>query len=294
MNCIEANKIPITEILSSVYNCRPESQSGNKLRYFSPVRNERTPSFFVTPGTNRWIDFGANKKGGSIDLVCELSNVDVTSAIHIIEKMRPSNIKVKFDPKMKNSKMRIEKVREITSISLIKYLEKRSISFSIAFKYLKEVTYFVNGKCYYALGFKNDLGGWELRNGIKSERFPKGFKGGILPKTITTIPGIKHDTLNLYEGFFNFLSCIEFFRTNPQYDSIVLNSLVNLHKVDLNKYERINLWLDNDEPGINAANKVITDHGNAHNLSQMYYPDFNDFNDFIIEENKIKNNKHNE
>lgn len=292
MNCNEANKIPITEILSSVYNCRPESQSGNSLRYFSPVRNERTPSFFVTPGINRWIDYGANKKGGSIDLVCELSNVDVSSAINILQKMRPSNIIVKFDPKMKKSSMRIEKVRDITSRALISYLEKRSISFSIAYRYLKEVTYSVNGKCYYALGFKNDLGGWELRNDVKAPNCPKGYKGCISPKTITTIPGTKHDTLNLYEGFFNFLSCIEFFKTSPQYDTIVLNSLVNLHKVDLNKYERINLWLDNDEPGINAANKVIADHGNAFNFSQMYYPDFNDFNDFLLAERRINSKNH--
>lgn len=292
MNCSEANKIPITEILNSVYNCRPDRQSGNKLIYFSPVRNERTPSFFVYPNDNTWHDFGAEKGGGSIDLVLELSKVDVSSALDILQKMRPSDYKVKFDPKKQNSVTRVEKVRDITSRALINYINNRSISFSIAYQYLKEITYSNNGKCYYALGFKNDLGGWELRNDVKTPNCPKGYKGCILPKTITTIPGLKHDALNIYEGFFNFLSCIEFFKTKPTYDTIVLNSIVNLHRVDFSKYERINMWLDNDEAGFNAVKKIIEMHNNAKNLSQMYYPDFNDFNDFLIAERRINSKNH--
>ncbi len=48
------------------------------------------------------------------------------------------------------------------------------------------------------MGFKNNFGGFELRN--------KYFKGSSSPKEITLISNNSPDRLNVFEGFMDFLS----------------------------------------------------------------------------------------
>ena len=62
---------------------------------------------------------------------------------------------------------------------------------------MKEVRFALAGKTCYALGFKNDSGGYELRN--------KNFKGSGSPKDIRFIEN-GSNTLAVFEGFFDFLS----------------------------------------------------------------------------------------
>ena len=94
-------------------------------------------------------------------------------------------------------KIKVIKEREISSFVLIRYLHKRRIPIDIAKKFCKEIDYELYGKNYYAIGFKNDAGGYELRN--------EKFKASSSPKDITLI---KNDAekLAVFEGFFNFLS----------------------------------------------------------------------------------------
>ncbi|WP_134087873.1 hypothetical protein [Olivibacter sp. XZL3] len=55
-------------------------------------------------------------------------------------------------------------VNDFQSVSLLKYLDLRGIPRDLAFTYCKEVHYNMYGRSYYAIGFKNDKGGYELRN----------------------------------------------------------------------------------------------------------------------------------
>ena len=64
---------------------------------------------------------------------------------------------------------------------MVSYLTGRGIDPAIARTYCREVRYTIGGKEYFAVGFRNDAGGWELR----SDR----FKGGSSPKYITTLKG---------------------------------------------------------------------------------------------------------
>lgn len=65
--------------------------------------------------------------------------------------------------------------------ALVGYLASRGIVPSVAAAFCREVRYEVNGRAFFAVGFRNDAEGWELR----SDR----FKGGSSPKYITTLKG---------------------------------------------------------------------------------------------------------
>lgn len=112
-----------------------------------------------------------------------------------------------------------------------------------------------NGKPYFAIGFPNIAGGYELRN--------RYFKGCLAPKDITHIrqQGEQRDVCYLFEGFMDYLSFLsirvnnnpEEPRTNEQ-DYMVLNSVTNLLKAEqlLRPYTRIGSFLDNDQAGKRA------------------------------------------
>jgi hypothetical protein len=128
---------------------------------------------------------------------------------------------------------------------------------------------------YSNIAFRNDSGGFELRN--------REFKGSLAPKTITTIPGTGND-LNLFEGFFDYMSALVYFKTpRLKNTTIILNSLANIKKARpaIEKAELINLFLDNDPAGTGAANNLQAMFGNCINRSLELYPDFHDFNDLV-------------
>ena len=154
--------------------------------------------------------------------------------------------------------------------ALVGYLASRGIAQRIAAGYCREVRYEVNGRAFFAVGFRNDAGGWELR----SER----FKGGSSPKYITTLKGCNainaanatsdvsaitaitdcpatgatasfhagndpmacesdrampasHASVMVFEGFIDFLSYLSLANNiHPVSDTVVLNSVVNLSK----------------------------------------------------------------
>jgi hypothetical protein len=81
------------------------------------------------------------------------------------------------------SKIKIVAEKTISSFALERYLVLRRIPIDVAKQYCKEVLYKLNDKKYYGIGFKNDAGGYELRN--------QYHKGSSPPKNITTIEWCK-------------------------------------------------------------------------------------------------------
>ena len=77
---------------------------------------------------------------------------------------------------------------ELSHEALKGYLKERGIDPAIAGRFCKEVTYGIRGKRYFAIGFMNRSGGYELRNPM--------FKGCISPKDIScvSLSGKKQDT----------------------------------------------------------------------------------------------------
>lgn len=63
MNAKEANKISIITYLDQM-GIRPSKVKAGYCFYYSPYREESTPSFKVSPSKNLWVDFGDGNAGG--------------------------------------------------------------------------------------------------------------------------------------------------------------------------------------------------------------------------------------
>ena len=277
------NTIKITDFLG--LNNILKNKDKNKSEFFvlSPFRKEKTPSFKINKAINTWFDFGEGCGGSIIDLVCKLNNCDVKQAIKLLNKyvvgkyvpdfsFSKAKIKVK-----KDTKIEIIKVDELQNEKLINYVcSERKINYKFAKKYLKQVTYAVNSNIYKAVGFKNDLNGYELRS--------KKFKGSIISKAVTTI-NKNSNKVAVFEGMFDFLSALTYYnRDVTKSNIIVLNSLSMLKNLDLSEYAVINLFLDNDDAGRNAVKKIITDCKSVKikDYSYIYaYSNCKDFNEFL-------------
>jgi hypothetical protein len=131
----------------------------------------------------------------------------------------------------------------------------------------------VNGKPYFAIGFPNDAGGYELRS--------KYFKG-CTSKAITSYTS-KQDICQVFEGFMDYLSFLTMKdRQRSPVDVFVLNSLTNLPKVKntLAGYKSVALFLDNDEAGKQAVQnlrpvcKEVLD-------QSVYYKNHKDLNEYL-------------
>ncbi|GAF05902.1 toprim domain-containing protein [Saccharicrinis fermentans] len=132
-----------------------------------------------------------------------------------------------------------------------------------------------SGKLISALGFKNDKGGYEMRN--------KFTKLSISPKTISTIPG-ESDSLNVFEGFMDYLSALTYYKVK-QLDgtTIILNGVGQKKQLieAVPNYDQVILFGDNDTTGVEFAEEVNNKHSNVLNMADEVYPKFKDFNVFL-------------
>lgn len=280
MNVPDAKKIFIVDYLESV-GIKPSKVYPGAVWYKSPFRKESEPSFKVSLSKNVWFDFGIGEGGTVLDLIKKIDNCDTHDALEKIIQSSFSFDPKRFKSKEQEGKLEVLEVRPLMSDALIQYIESRRISLKFATKYLKECTYTVYGRKYFALAFQNDKGGFEIRS--------RKFKGSSSPKFITTVKG-KSDTFNIFEGFFDFLSCCTYYNQIPSNTSIILNSVTFMRKiVPFLKDKNCHLFLDNDKSGISAAN-VISESGIQNtNYSTILYPDFKDFNEFLMQSNHIIN-----
>lgn len=177
----------------------PDQRQSEYGLYLSPLRKEHTPSFKVDYVQNLWYDFGQGAGGSIIDLVMRLERCDFTQAHRLLGRGERTPIAVSVPPSVLPtiSALRMLSDFPLRYPALAGYLSSRGIDPAIASACCREVHYAVGGHNYFAVGFRNDAGGWELR----SER----FKGCVSPKHITTIDN-HSDGVVAFEGFMDFLS----------------------------------------------------------------------------------------
>ena len=259
MTIEESKNIKLADYLHSLgYN--PVKQQGSSLWYKSPFREEKEPSFKVNPDRNLWYDFGLGKGGNIIALAQELYASD--SVPYLLDKIaqqalhvRPVSFSFRQQSSTQPSFQQLEVV-PLSSPALYSYLQERGINTELAKRECKEVRFVNNGKQFFAVGFPNASGGYEVRN--------KYFKGCIAPKDITYIrqKGEPRETCYMFEGFMDYLSfltlrqksCLTYPDLDKQ-DYIILNSVSNLSKAlyPLGNYEHIHCFFDNDAAGMKAV-----------------------------------------
>ena len=185
-------------------------------------------------------------------------------------------------------------VRELTHPALLRYLQERGIDRDVAKSECKELHFNHNGKPYFAIGFGNVAGGYEVRNPF--------FKGCISPKDISHIQhhGERRDSCYLFEGFMDYLSFLTIRkRKNPQspglkgQDYMVLNSVSNLGKaIDrLSDYERIHCFFDNDQAGNKACLELERVFSYRVRDASLHYSGYKDLNDFLCGKKVVENKK---
>ena len=165
---------------------------------------------------------------------------------------------------------------------LLGYLVERGINAHVAIPNCEEVRYRVRGKRYYAIGFRNEAGGLELRN-----RF---FKGCIPPKDIS-LKRNGSDVCSVFEGFMDYLSAMQMGIIAS--DWLVLNSVSNVEKAVkvLPGYERIECFLDNDEAGRRTFQRLHDCFGERVIDRSSLYADHKDLNEFLLPKNAGNNVK---
>jgi len=217
MTINDAKQIKLADYLQSL-GYTPIKQQGKSLWYKSPLRNETDASFKVNTEHNQWYDFGIGKGGNIIDLAEQLyKSSDVSYLIHQIGHNVPSMVSASHGvvkPKQSSATFENLQVLPLSHPALIRYLQDRCIDIEVAKSVCKEVHYEVNNKCYFAIGFPNCGGGYELRNPF--------FKGCIAPKDISHFYANEPKKICfLFEGFIDFLSFMTLRRIqSPQYNGL--------------------------------------------------------------------------
>lgn len=281
--------IPIPAYLDRM-GLQPVLINDKRFKYISPLREETTASFWIHLETNTYKDFGDEKGGDIIQLVQRIHGFSFIDACkHLANHLQDGQTPLAFPIGQKaltadkESKLVVTDTKPITSKGLWKYIHRRCINPTVAKKYLVEIHYKRGNKRSFALGFENDKKGYALRNPY--------WKSSIGENYITTLHVANSTTINLFEGFMNFLSSCSYFGTvEPRNTTVVLNSTSNLHHVleSLKSYKQANVYFDNDEAGKRAKEKVAGTGIKIFDGAAKYYPNHNDFNDMLTGKEPIK------
>ena len=207
----------------------PVRRSGNELWYRAPYRSERTPSFRVNVAKQLWYDFGLGKGGdiftlagefiGSGDFMEQVKFIAGTAnmPVPVLEVSKPT-----FQPKPSEPAFEGVEAVPLLHSPLTDYLVERGIPHAVASRYCCRLNYGVRGKRYFAVGFPNVAGGFEIRS-----RF---FKGCVPPKDVSMVKveGSPTGVCSVFEGFMDFLSAATLGLETGDY--LVLNSVSNVEK----------------------------------------------------------------
>jgi len=288
MQADNIKNIPIRDYLKNQGTYPAKEYSGYGM-YKSPFRDERTPSFKVDYNRNLWCDFGSGEGGSIIDLVMKMNKCPFIEAIEKLRnfsfmpvKEEQQSFSFHRNPEKNNGIILIEE-KPVEHPGLLEYLQSRKIDLTIAREHCREVHYQTGGREYFAIGFANDAGGYEIRN--------PSFKGCIAPKDITHIrQDDRKETCFLFEGFMDYLSLLTIrqqlnleYPSSNWHDNIILNSTANLQKALplLADYGQTYCFLDNDKAGMTVFRELQKELGYRVRDSSHHYSGYKDLNEYL-------------
>ena len=301
----ELMSISIVEILAYYGKSLSRTKTG---MYYSPFRDEKTPSFLIDEAANTWYDFGTHEGGGLIDFVCKITGCQRKEAydwLASIRHMIPEEVHtevIKRAASVGESKVIIEKVNEqFSKPALVEYAQSRCISREILDRYCDEVTYSVSskpGSSFFAIGFKNNSGGYVLRSKVakicsSSDVTTLGPDGNLTME-------VNSKKVAVFEGFIDFLSLLSYNeKQEPGHDCCILNSVSNLEKALpwIAGHTNIMIFADNDNAGRDTYQRItdyVSDSAEEVCIYDMaeLYKGHKDLNDKLVDEmNETKPSK---
>lgn len=279
MNSTQAKALDINDFLARK-GVKSVHRNASGVWYHSPFSSDATPSFKVTLRGDVFYDWSTGYKGTIIDLALLLLRTrDVSLALQDISETMgidgPYSIVNSKSMNTIRPAIRLIDVRPLQNCKLYGYAYGRGITRDILHTYCQEVHYSVRGREYYAIGFPNNSGGFELRSTV--------FKGCIAPKDITTINDLADCPFLVFEGFFNFLSAVRLEWFNPlAMNAVVLNSTAIVEKSFgvLQNASQVICMLDRDKSGQATTQRILQKFPNAKDAS-FSFEQQNDLNDFL-------------
>ncbi|WP_118975776.1 toprim domain-containing protein [Taibaiella koreensis] len=275
IDCRQAKQMDLVAYLRSL-GYEPQKIKGGNAWYHSPFREEGEPSFKINLSMNRWYDFGEGKGGDLVEFGTRYFKCSVGDFLLRLNNGPSQSTKPFAGVAAKSSEpqITIDLVKSLTHAGLTDYLTQRKIPLSLAGQYCKEVHYFNGGKKYFAIGFPNDSGGYELRN--------RYFKGASTPKDISRI-GLGYNNVAVVEGFMDMLSYLQLKSKwdQPGRDILVLNSLSFVERAlpVLQNYNEVALLLDGNAPGLKATEAITQAIPKAVSYSHLFSP-YDDINEY--------------
>lgn len=278
-------QVSLVDLLTTLGH-EPVKRAGRELIYISMLRDTDTkPSFSVNKELNVWYDHGTARGGNIIDFAMAYWNLTFIEALNKIASVSSLTLSpvLNIEKRVRKHARRIphycvEDVMPLGSNSVItEYIKSRGI-WDAAKTHLQEVYYYVEDeqkkrKQFFAAGWQNELGSWEVRNVY--------FKGCLGHKAITFIS--RDETkLSVFEGFFNYLSWITY---NPfASDSILILNSTTLLESAIRKakvFFAISVYFDRDYTGRLACADFIRALPQAVDQS-VRYVDYNDYNEMLV------------
>ena len=280
MNCKQFNSIKLEEVLQ-ILGHLPTKQTEKEAWFLNPFAKENHASFKINKNQNIWYLFSEGIGGNNIDFMKKYLNASVKEVLEWAENQSFSSFQQQetSNGKLENLSKNYEiiEIKNVQHPALLEYLKERNVGNQTQF--LQEIHYRMNDKNYFGIGFKNDSGGYEIRN--------KYSKICLGKKDVSTIKN-SSNSVRIFEGFFDFLSFknVENFLEKEPSDYIILNSVSMIHNIknSLGDYENIELYLDNDEAGNRAVEILKSENKNVEDC-RILYSGFKDLNDWLIHKN---------
>ena len=279
MNCKQFNSISLEEVLVSLGHL-PTKQNEKEAWFLNPFSTENQASFKLDKRNNIWYLYSEGIGGNNTDFMIKYLNASVKEVLEWAENQIFSSFHQQNFPNQKlenlHKNYEIIEVKEIQHPALMEYLRTRKVENQTEF--LKEIHYQMNDKNYFGIGFKNNSGGYEIRN--------KYSKICLGKKDVSTIKN-GSGNVKIFEGFFDFLSFknIENFLEKEPSDYIILNSVSMIHNIknSLGNYENIELYFDNDEAGNRAVKMLKNELENIEDC-RVLYSDLKDLNEYLTQQ----------
>jgi len=256
--------------------------------YLSPLRNERTASFHVDRTANEWYDFGLSAGGNPVDFLLRYYRCSIAELLERLNISFSPHQLYLFEPDLhegragKDKKLMVTDVKPLYKYPLKNYLHERSIPVAVADKYCVEIEFQINGNSYYGIGFKNDAGGYEIRN--------KSFKQSSSPKDITTFR-FDAGSVQVFEGFMDFLSyqTLHPYMEPGKTDFVILNGAGMFDRAlpFLEQHESVGLWLDRDVTG-KAYTQYALSLGSRYKDESGFYSRHKDLNEWLMQKGEVQ------
>ena len=281
MNCKQFNSISLEEVLQILGHLSTK-QTEKEAWFLNPFAKENHASFKINKNLNYWYLHSEGIGGKNVDFMKKYLNASVKEVLEWAENQNFSSFQQQntSNSKLENLSKNYEiiEIKNVQHPALLEYLKERNVGNQTQF--LNEIHYQMNDKNYFGIGFKNDSGGYEIRN--------KYSKICLGKKDVSTIKN-SSNSVRIFEGFFDFLSFknVENFLEKEPSDYIILNSVSMIHNIknSLGNYENIELYFDNDEAG-NRAVEMIENENKKVEDCRILYSDFKDLNDWLIHKNQ--------